>query len=119
MLTRADLQGRVQIINGREYWVIDPGDLIDVPESIAVCPYCGAALYVQFEEWEQLLDQSWQVSDTGAKAECESEPELATHEEHVYDEWMKRHTYMPYVYWLPVEVKVTTWLQAKFRFAME
>ena len=99
-------------IDSKEYEIVSPDSVLLIDESIAVCPYCGKRLYVQFEEWEDLENGYWQVSDCGAVIDCESEPGIEGEE---YDYWLRQHTYMPYVYMLPIHRRVTEWLQEKYR----
>ena len=53
------------------------GDIVDVPESVAVCPECGSKLYAQCEAW---------VSDTGQP--CRDGVSVSCYrEEAAIDEW--------------------------------
>lgn len=93
---------------------------IDVPPEVAVCPYCGDKLWVECEGLGLCADGTWQAD--GIRLECYSEPALeegcdkAT--EAAWQDWLDAHTYMPYVYWLPVDKKVLSWMATKFRFAV-
>jgi len=98
-------------------------EIINVPPEIAVCPYCGGKLTVQLDTWVQLDDGAWGVGET-AHVECESEPDIPEDDDDMNawdesDEWDESHSAMPYVYLLPVEIKVAKWINANYRFDME
>lgn len=91
-----------------------------VPSEVAVCPYCGDRLMAQCEQWGQDDDGTW-VAD-GLHLDCVSEPDLDDDDEaslEKWNDWLDQHTYMPYVYWLPVDLKVTAWVNKHFRFKMD
>lgn len=92
---------------------IERNAVIHIPPVVAICPICGATLIVEIDEWEENDDGSWQVSDCGLKSECVTEPEVGSKE---WADWFKGHYRMPYVDWLPVDVKLTKWVQASYRF---
>lgn len=102
---------------------IEAGQRIDIPPEVAVCPYCTepTPLYAECESWDQCDDGTWQAS--GIRLECTSEPALedgcdeAT--EDAWQDWLDAHTFMPYVYWLPVDRKVMAWINQRFRFNVE
>ena len=97
--------------------LLSPDAVLDVPVEVAVCPYCGAKLTVQFEAWEETEDGSWIAS--GFNLECTAEPELTEDGESTtdaWDEWLNWHTQMPYVYWLPCEQFVADWVNKRYRF---
>ena len=89
-----------------------PADkLIDVPGDVAVCPYCGAALFVQCEQWSQQDDGSWAADNV--HADCTGETDVGTPQ---WEEWLDSHSQMPYVYKLPVDMKVEKWVNEHYRF---
>ena len=85
--------------------------VIDVPADVAVCPYCQAPLSITFTAWEQQEDGSWAADELSC--DCTTEPDIDTAE---WPAWMKQHTYMPYVYMLPVHIKVRAWVYTRYRF---
>jgi hypothetical protein len=91
--------------------LIDCGKTIDIPPEVARCPYCDERLFCQPTAWEQDDDGSWYASESGL--ECWSEPDIDDEE---WLDWCAEHTSMPYVYWLPVDMKVIDWLKTKYRF---
>lgn len=99
--------------------LLESGAVLDVPASVAVCPYCGGALRTGFSGWTQLGDGSW-IAEC-LDMDCVTEPELAEDEDQSdqWEEWLAQHTYMPYVYWLPVDLKVTKWVNANYRFKID
>ncbi len=92
-----------------------PSNALDIPADVAVCPYCGAALYLEVEEWDA---ETRQPTEAGAYIHCERLEELearaigmrrGARRADALNAWYKaeaQHEQMPYVYWLPVQVKV-------------
>lgn len=73
------------------------------------CPICGAKVYLmEVDEWG---------CDSGdivhASFECETEPDIDSDE---WEEWHWGHYSMPYVDWLPWEVKVMKWLNERYHY---
>jgi hypothetical protein len=71
------------------------------------CPICGASVYITgVDEWE---------SDSGRivhfEHECETEPDIDSDE---WWGWHNGHWNMPYVDWLPWEMRVYRWLDAHY-----
>jgi hypothetical protein len=71
------------------------------------CPICGAkVILLNVTEWE---------SDTGkpiaVEYECETEPPIDSDD---WEDWHSGHFAMPYVDWLPWEMKMMAWLQARY-----
>lgn len=85
---------------------------MDVPERVAVCPYCGGRLSLCCTGWTQLKNGAWMADliDLG----CVTEPDI---DDELWDDWTAEHCDMPYVYMLPVEERVMRWLQRNYRFA--
>lgn len=92
---------------------VAPDAPIKIPPSVAVCPICGEEVVIEIEEWEQLGDGSWAVTDGGVHVDCITEPDIDSDE---WDEWHDGHWNMPYVDWLPVQMKVYRWLRRHYRF---
>lgn len=68
--------------------------LIDYPAEL--CPYCGCkTLYLEFDEW----DESGTPTEAGTHVHCTNEDESNPRD----------HVDMPYVYWLPVQVRAARW----------
>lgn len=84
---------------------------IRVPAQIAVCPYCNAELIVGIDEFSQEKPQEWKASSVCVQ--CLSEPDLDSPE---WDYWLAQHSVMPYVYQLPVDLKVIDWLNHTYTF---
>ena len=60
------------------------------------CPYCGNnSLYIEFDEWA--FDGT--PTDTGTHVRCKHEDWSNPHD----------HSDMPYVYWMPVQVRAARW----------
>ncbi|MBK8188826.1 MAG: hypothetical protein IPK79_00065 [Vampirovibrionales bacterium] len=96
--------------------IVPIGSEIDIPERIAVCPICGAKLIVEsIDEWEESEDddQFWIVSETGLHLTCSSSPSLDSDN---WDAWFNWHFSMPYVDWLPIEMRVTQMVRERVRF---
>ena len=91
---------------------------IKLPADLAVCPKCGAAVIIEeITEWEQTEDGTWQAGESGVSINCVTEPDDLGSDE--WDEWFRWHWEdMPYVYWLPLSMKVYKWLSENYRFDM-
>lgn len=107
-MRREDLRERVAMTT------LAPDARIDVPAEVAVCPYCKARLVASFEEWEQNDDGTW--SGISVCLDCVTEPDIDSDE---WEGWMDGHSQMPYVYMLPVCVKVEAWINERYRFACD
>lgn len=86
----------------------------DIPRQYRRCPYCDGKISIHFESWTRNNDGTW--SADFAKADCETEPSIGSGK---WEEWIKQHTYMPYVYWLPLETILTRWVNKHYRFDMD
>jgi hypothetical protein len=72
------------------------------------CPICGAKVYLtDVEEWG---------TDDGeivhGAFECETEPDIDSAE---WWDWHRGHFAMPYVDWLPWEMRVMEWVDRNYR----
>lgn len=76
---------------------------IFVPSTVAVCPHCRGALYLDVDEWES---ETGVPTETGTHIHCEHEPD---------DDPRDVHYQMPYVYWLPLHARVYPWVAAHVR----
>ena len=84
---------------------------IPVPRKVAVCPYCD-------DDPELIIEgiDAWSIDDNGKITpeeiviSCVNEPDIDD------EDYVESHTYMPYVYWLPVHQLVKRWLVAAFEF---
>lgn len=92
---------------------ISADQIISIRSDIAVCPYCKAPVYVTAIESLVEDEHGWKAE--GIELQCGSEPEIDNPE---WDDWLEQHSYMPYVYQLPVELKVIGWLNRHYRYAI-
>jgi hypothetical protein len=82
----------------------------EIPLDLFCCPICGAqVVFVEINEYET---ETGKVTDTGFHVSCTTEPKF---DDPDYDDWLNSHFSMPYVDWLPLEVKIYKWLSAGFR----
>lgn len=89
--------------------------VIEIPRDVATCPKCDKRLFAHFEAWEQQDDGTWACE--AAKLDCESEPTIDSGRK--YSEWFRWHYDMPYVYWLPLEIKLTEWINQRYHFDLD
>ena len=82
----------------------------EIPTALFVCPICGAQ--IAFEEISEYETETGKVTETGFHVTCTTEPDI---EDEDYDDWLNGHFSMPYVDWLPLEMKVYKWLSKNFR----
>jgi len=91
---------------------LDPDAILEIPEHVAVCPKCDGKLFAHFEAWEATGNSSrWRCQE--AKLECESEPDI---DDPDFMDWLNWHYDMPYVYWLPLETRLTRWVNRRYWF---
>ena len=73
------------------------------------CPICGKAVFLtNVNEWGT---ESGTIIH--ADMDCESEPDIDSDE---WSDWHAEHYRMPYVDWMPYEVRALKWLQANYRY---
>lgn len=78
-------------------------EVTQIPDSIAVCPKCGALLIVEdITEWYE----DGTIPETGISFNCSTEPSIDTDE---WEEWFNSHWSTPYIDWLPLQSKLTRW----------
>lgn len=83
--------------------VIASDQTIDYPAEL--CPYCGhKTLYLEFDEW----DEDGVPTELGVHVHCTNEDES--------DPYV--HSNMPYVYWLPVQVRAHKWCLDEIRIVL-
>lgn len=93
--------------------ILKHNEVPDIPGWLFECPKCGDLLTCEIDEWEEMEDGTWRVSECGLHLSCASEPEI---ESKNWREWHNWHFDMPYVYWLPLQTKVWAWFNEFFRF---
>ena len=91
--------------------LLETTDDIEVPDRVATCPYCGGKLSIRAHTWTQNDDGAWIA--TGIDVDCDTEPDIDGDE---WDDWNTRHSYMPYVNWLPLHERLMKWMRKRFRF---
>lgn len=96
-----------------KYEIVKPDHVFRIPKDIAICPYCDAEIFAQFDEWAQVDDGSW--VGTGVHFDCANMPDDS---DQAFSVYVREHTYMPYVYRLPVCTKIERWILGKYRFDM-
>lgn len=97
-----------------EFIILKSTDIIDIPASVATCPYCGGKLHAWLESWteDENSEDLCTISDEGCHLDCQKIDEVEI------DEYIDTHTYMPYVYWLPVENVVSKWIAKHYRWRL-
>ena len=94
--------------------LLDPDNEIVVPKKVAVCPYCQTQITISPDGWVQNDDGSWWCDSFTSW--CETEPDIDSDE---WDDWWETHNEMPYVYQLPVDEKIKSWMYKRFRFDLD
>ena len=82
-----------------------------VPKRVAVCPICGARLWVCDITGCTEQDNGEWVPDE-FDIDCETEPDIDSNQ---WPSWQRGHYRMPYVDWLPVHNSVEAWVQNTYR----
>jgi hypothetical protein len=96
---------------------------IEIPKSVGLCPYCDGevGLVAECQGWSLESDGTWSAESIDLS--CKNEPELdetsGPQQLDAWDEWLAAHSYMPYVFWLPLQLKVIEWINSKYRFSSE
>jgi hypothetical protein len=90
--------------------LVEADHVFEIPENIAKCPYCEAKLYARAIAWTEEND-GWTAEQL--EVDCDNEPDI---ESDKWDEWMHNHSYMPYVFHLPVNNKIEDYIKSNFRF---
>jgi len=98
-----------------ELTLLDPNKSFPIPPDVELCPICRQALVAAFDEWIELADHTWQVSDGGMKLTCVTEPTFGQLD---WFDFIDTHYAMPYVDWAPVEAKILAWINERYRFKM-
>jgi hypothetical protein len=78
----------------------DEDNCFDVPQTIAVCPYCNSSLSAQVTGWTESEPNSDLYIADSIDMTCAEEPDMEDLSD--WDDFVDRHSEMPYVYWLPV-----------------
>lgn len=79
-----------------------------------LCPYCSGDLTYVAEGWES-DDDGLYMADS-FDAQCSNEPDIESDE---WEEWLRQHSDMPYVNWLPVNNQVQEWINERYRFDLK
>jgi hypothetical protein len=95
----------------KTYIFVDMYETFDVPKSVAVCPYCQAALTAKAWEWEEESEGVWTAMSI--EVDCDDEPDMDSDE---FNGWVQTHLQSPYDYWLPMLEDVEQWINEHFRF---
>lgn len=96
------------------FTTVEPDHIFNIPREVAICPYCEAEIFASFDRWEMIDDGSW--VGRGVHFDCASEPENTDSAK--WRVYVNEHTYMPYVYRLPVAIKIERWVAENYRFDM-
>lgn len=79
-----------------------------------LCPYCGGDLTYRCDGWVEDDNGQWMVDSM--TSECSTEPDIESDE---WEDWFSNHSDMPYVYQLPVDMRVQDWINERYRFALD
>lgn len=83
--------------------VIQSTDFVDYTKE--VCPHCQEqTLYIEFDEYDT---ETGEPTETGVHVHCKNER----------DSQHDRHDYMPYVFWMPLEMRAYAWCMQNIRIA--
>jgi len=87
------------------------GEVPEVPDKYR-CPICGDKLTLEIDAWTEDYDGT-KAADDGVHVFCVSEPDITDDD---FEVWLDGHYKMPYVDWLPVDLKIYAWLEDNYRF---
>lgn len=91
---------------------IPVGEVPELPDEFR-CPICGEKLTLEIDEWQSDWD-GLRASDTGVHTSCITERDVEGTDE--WGSWIDGHFKYPYIDWLPVNRKVSEWLEDNVRF---
>lgn len=81
---------------------------IGVPRDVKICPICDAAIVIdEVREWEYESGKPISIS-----VDCTTQPDIDSKE---WPSWFCEHWSMPYVDWLPVEMRVLEWFEKHYK----
>lgn len=87
---------------------------IALPDSF-VCPICGKPLYIEeVSEHEKDDDGNWKA--VAVKVDCVSFPGFGNAE--AFEDYIRSHYSTPYTDWLPLEKRVTAWVNARYSWSL-
>lgn len=89
----------------------DQNEPPEIPIELFQCPICG--VQIVFTEINEYETETGKVTSSGFHVSCITEPDFDDPDDD--DEWLDSHFSMPYIDWLPIEIKVYKWLSAGFR----
>lgn len=78
-----------------------------------LCPYCSGDLTYHVNGWEQDDDGLWQADNI--ESECSNDPGI---DSDTWEDWFQQHSDMPYANQLPVDEKVKSYINSKYRFKL-
>lgn len=96
--------------------ILDTEARLQIAKEVQTCPYCDGPITLYFEEWEEDEKHAGLWLTGRAKVDCDDEPDMDSDE---WENWFQRHSDMPYVHQLPVELLMTEWVNARYRFRLE
>jgi len=88
---------------------------IELPDSFR-CPICGAAIQVdEISEWYEDDDGHWKAE--AVKIDCVTFPGFDDGD--AFNGYMSGHWSTPYIDWLPLERRVTAWVNARYSWKLD
>jgi len=90
--------------------LLNADNILEIPENVAVCPICKSKLYATFDHW---IEENGKWKAGGVHLDCITEPDIDSGQ---WDYWFEGHWSMPYVDWLPVEIRVLKWINQNYEF---
>jgi len=97
-----------------DFEILKSDAALTIPAEVAICPICKGKLTAEFEDWIEAENRLDQITST--RLTCETEPDL---DDEWFDVWFSIHYAMPYADWVPVCIKVTQWINSKYRFDLD
>lgn len=95
--------------------IIQSESEIKLPDSFR-CPICDAAICIdEVSEWNEDDFGNWKAA--AVKIDCVMFPGFE--DEGAFDDYMAGHWSTPYIDWLPLEKRVTDWVNARYSWALQ
>ena len=112
MYCKANKQKPTDLCNRIEFRYLVPSDYRFKFKNL--CPYCDGDMEFYTEAWTQDDDGTWYTDE--AKGDCMTMPDFESPE---WKEWNAQHSYMPYEYIFPLQMRINKLLKDRVRFQLK
>ena len=88
-----------------------------------LCPYCAGDLTYTVQSWiedDKILFKGLFMADNIFDVDCSKMPEMieSSRQTTAWQHWFNRHSTLPYIHQLPVDMQVLKFINEKYRFEL-